>query len=341
MLAITGWKDQQESKRKSERIRIGFDRIKANNALYGRPPYGFASEGDKYHRRIVHKPGEAEVLTEAAQRYLGGESLQDIARDLNRRGVPSPTWHGKPGTHWYPRTVGVLLRNPAMIGRRMDRNGQTTTRFEPLISVKEFERIDRLMKSRAHRKGVPYRGETAMLTTVLRCVECGGPVYAITARRARYYYCRSGHGCKNLIRENIADQQVSDWITSHPSYEILEKRVTPGHNYDDQIANVRQDIRELDPEAEDYDQRLADLRAELHRLRGLPSTPDRIEWIGSGRFAADEWPAWSKAERRAFLIDNGFEVSLHPSADWLPTDHRIVVMPGDVYEHRVLRRPSR
>lgn len=155
MLAITGWKDQQESKRKSERIRIGFDRIKTNNALYGRPPYGFTSEGDKYHRRIVHKPGEAEILTEAAQRYLGGESLQEIASDLNRRGVPSPNWHGKPGAHWYPRTIGVLLRNPAMIGRRMDRNGQTATRFEPLISVKDFEQIDRLMTSRGAPQGCP------------------------------------------------------------------------------------------------------------------------------------------------------------------------------------------
>lgn len=176
-----------------------------------------------------------------------------------------------------------------------------------------------------------------MPTTVIRCVECGGPVYALTARRARYYYCRNDNGCKNMIRENTADQLVSDWITGHPSYEILEKRVTPGRNYDDQIANVRQDIRELDPEAEDYDPQLADLRAELHRLRSLPSTPDRIEWIGSGRFAADEWPGWNKAERRAFLIDNGFEVFLHPSDDGLATDRRIVVIPGEVYEHRVFR----
>lgn len=43
MLAITGWKDQQESERKSERVRIAFDTIKANGAVYGGVPYGSPS----------------------------------------------------------------------------------------------------------------------------------------------------------------------------------------------------------------------------------------------------------------------------------------------------------
>lgn len=46
-------------------------------------------------------------------------------------------------------------------------------RCEPLISGREFDRIGRRMASRAHRKGVPSTKDQAMLTSVIKCSQCG------------------------------------------------------------------------------------------------------------------------------------------------------------------------
>jgi hypothetical protein len=135
-----------------------------------------------------------------------------------------------------------------------------------------------------------------------------------------------------MIRMGFADQQVSDWITSSKSYEITGRHEVKGHNYDDEIDNIRQDIRELDPEADDYDERRETLRAELRRLRSLPAVPDRVELVGTGRMASDEWPSWSKSERRKFLIDNEFTVSLRGK----DSPKRIQVIPGERYTEKVL-----
>jgi site-specific DNA recombinase len=328
MLAITGWKDKQESARKSERVRIAFDRIKGNGAVYGGVPYGFVITGDKYSKQMVPDSIEAAIVREAAKRYLGGESLRTICRDFDGRGIPSPK--GKP--HWQAHTLSRVLRNPAIAGRKADGSGMTVVRCKPLISLRQFERIDKLMASRAHRKGVPSSKDTAMLTSVIKCDKCGHNVYGLSpnGRRYEYYYCRNG--CKNMIRMDYADECVSDWITSSKSYEIRERRLIEGHNYDDEIDHIRQDIRELDPEADDYDERREALRAELRRLRELPSVPDRVELVDTGRMVSDEWPGWTKAERRAFLMHDEFTVILRGNE--FPKNWRIQVKPGEPYRAR-------
>ena len=170
MQAITGWKDQQESKRKSERVRIAFDTIKANKAVYGGVPYGFRIVGEKYAKQMVPNAIESEIVKEAASRYLKGESLRDICQDFGRRGVQPPK-----GKRWEAHTLSRILRNPAIIGRKADGNGNTVVRCEPLITISEFQRIEKRMANRAHRRGVPSTKDQAMLTSVIRCDKCGRP----------------------------------------------------------------------------------------------------------------------------------------------------------------------
>ncbi len=289
MLAITGWKDQQESKRKSERVRIAFDTIKANGAVYGGVPYGFAITGTKYQKHMVPDAIEAAVIREAVDRYLNkGESLRTICRDFERRGIQPPK-----GKRWEAHTLSRILRNPAIVGRKADASGNTVVRCQPIITRQQFNRIDNHMASRARRKGVPSTKDQAMLTSVIACIVCGGKAYAFRYQTgASYYGCRSGR-CRNMIRMDLADARVTDWIITHRSYEITKRRLIEGHNHQDEIDNVRQDIKELDPEADDYDERLTGLRAELKRLRSLPAVPDRTELVGTGELVSDAWPTWT------------------------------------------------
>lgn len=95
----------------------------------------------------------------------------------------------------------------------------------------------------------------------------------------------------------------------------MVRRLVPGENYLDQIARKRQDIRELDPEADDYDTRLAEMRAELAHLRSLPSKPDDVRWVPSGKTVAEHWASLDTAARRDWLLENGWKVTATEDAD--------------------------
>src|SRR5262249_40398556 len=87
MLALAASRDHKESQVKSERVRISQDRIRENKGVLGKLPYGYRAVGDKYSKRVVIVPAEAEIVTEAKDRYLAGETLQEICDDFNARGV--------------------------------------------------------------------------------------------------------------------------------------------------------------------------------------------------------------------------------------------------------------
>ena len=55
----------------------------------------------------------------------------------------------------------------------------------------------------------------------------------------------------------------------------MAPELIPGRNYDDDIDANRAQMRGLDIDAPDYDERHAALMTELRRLRDLDTTPDR------------------------------------------------------------------
>src|SRR5512146_2420401 len=55
----------------------------------GRAPYGYVIVGPRGKKTLdIHKV-TGPIVREAASRYLAGESLEEIAQDFNRRGLPS------------------------------------------------------------------------------------------------------------------------------------------------------------------------------------------------------------------------------------------------------------
>lgn len=335
LTALSAIMANQESVHKSERIRIAFDRIKANGAVIGRAPYGYTIEGNaKYEKRFTVVESETEIIRESVKRYLRGETLQRICDDLNRRGIPLPHKPRNPETSpgWIPKSLSQVISNPTIAGRHSW--GGQTVKVPAIVSLKDFNDVRNRLASRAHRKGVPSdKANTALLTSVIKCGSCGRNIYPITtgANRVSYYYCRSRQGCKNMIRASVADSYMTEWIATHRSYELLDHVTIRGENHANEIDQVRQDIRELDPESDGYDDALDALRSELRRLRSLPVVPDRIEWAGTGRYVSDEWATWTRAERRKWLLDNGFTVTLLPRKGPL----RLIVKPGDPYRAKV------
>ena len=85
----------------------------------GGKPYGYdLSESDGRKVLVVNK--HADLVREIYERFVKGESCNDIARVLNKRQVPSPgsTWNRSKRRHqgWLESTVRVILQNPIYTG---------------------------------------------------------------------------------------------------------------------------------------------------------------------------------------------------------------------------------
>lgn len=314
MLALAAARDHKESKIKSERVVISQDRIKENKGVLGRLPFGYRAVGDKkYSKQVVIVPAEAEIIREAKDRYLAGESLADICADFNARGVSSPL---RKGGQWIVSTLGRLLRNPGIAGRQMNNRDQgerlTVLEYEPIITWTEHEALTARLDSRAHRAGISP-SNVFMLTSILKDAN-GHGMYGKLSRTSYNYVCRKSCGYGVPMTE--ADDEVGEAVTDmYGHLPHIVRRLVPGENYLDRIARKRQDIRELDPEADDYDTRLAEMRAELAHLRSLPSKPDEVKWIPSGKTVGQHWASLDTAARRDWLLENGWKVTAFKDED--------------------------
>jgi DNA invertase Pin-like site-specific DNA recombinase len=305
MLALAATRDNKESQIKSERVRIAQNVIRGNRGVLGRLPYGYRAVGDKKSKRPVIDHEEAKIVREAKDRYLAGESLAEICADFNERGIPNPR---RDGGKWIVSTLGRLLRNPGIAGRQMsNRDGGerlTILEYEPIITWTEHESLVVRLDSRAHRAGIsPYN--VFMLTSIIRDVN-GHPMYGHLGRTKYTYHCRKG--CGYGVSMETADSEIGqEVIDLYGHLPHLVRHVIPGENYLDQIARKRQDIRELDPEGDD--ERRAELRAEIEHLRSLPSKPDEVKWVPSGKTIEEHWKSLDISGRRDWLLENGWKVT--------------------------------
>jgi len=105
----------------ADNIRDRILRTTRANAERGRPhgrvPYGYRRVYDSRTGALLEQvPDEAQaaIVREVGRRIAGGESLYAIAKDLNERGVPSPS-----GGVWSPPNLPDFIRKPTYLGQRV------------------------------------------------------------------------------------------------------------------------------------------------------------------------------------------------------------------------------
>jgi hypothetical protein len=103
---------------------------------------------------------------------------------------------------------------------------------------------------------------------------------------------------------DLADEYLGSWVTDVIGRaKLYERRTIPGGGHEDDIRDVKEAIRELDPEDSDYDARLSSLRSELGRLKALPAQPAKVIERDTGLTVGVYWDALSDVEaRRRFLL---------------------------------------
>jgi hypothetical protein len=320
---VAAWnREAEDSNREwnkdSRRWKRTHRKLTADNYLVGKAPYGYRIMGadcqqvpcrcfeqkiDDHKTLAIYEP-EAKIVRDVVTRYLAGESMAQICVDY--------PW-------WVPPALARLLRNPSLAGRRMNAEGKTILRFKGIITWQTHLELVKRLDSRTHRKGISP-ANTYMLTGSLTC-EAGHAMYADKGGNSRQYTYRCRE-CRFAISLDQADEHVSnDVIDSYGHLPHLAMRVIPGKNHFEDIAKLRQDRNELDDTQDDYEERVAEITAEIRRLRKLDEeqpASDDVKWVGKDVVTGDFIPLEEIANRNVIKIKDHWKLlSIPGRRDWL------------------------
>jgi site-specific DNA recombinase len=149
----------------------------------GRVPFGYEWNKDAQQLEVI--PEEAALVTEAFSMYLKGHSLLYIADWLSSRTTARVFDHS---------VVRDMLQRPIYVGRLPNAGNLVDGRHAAIVDIETFDRVQNEMAKR--KDGRPPMGDY-LLSGLLRCGVCGGPVIHTISKRGKYKYdyyaCKAQH----------------------------------------------------------------------------------------------------------------------------------------------------
>lgn len=228
-------------------------RKKAANGSWphgGTRPFGYHHPGPKTRccpegaagcEPGVVKPDEAAVILEVAARWLAGESLSALCRDLTKRGVKTPA--GKP---WQYARLRQMLAGPRIAGIRTYNGVETRGQWDAIVSDELHRRLvtaaAKSMKKRANENG------SYSLTSIIKCGRCDRTMYGHRQHSTRNgersvrlrYVCLDGCG------QGIAVPQTDEFVASHSFFAMLAPELCDRKQAQRDLEIAREQVSELE-----------------------------------------------------------------------------------------------
>lgn len=211
---------QMESTSHSSNMRISV-RIRMEKGIFlsSSVPYGYRLQG----RELEIIPQEAEVVKSIFAAYLAGRGRDDIAKELNRQGVPRNNGQKK----WHPYTISYILTNIAYTG---DAIWQKTFRDSTIpfpkiknigqrpmylaeennpaiISKEDFQKVQELIASRNQ---IKKHRQVSLYGKHIFCGDCGRMCRRKVTNGKAYWVCRQRDGEKTACSiPQIPEKEVT------------------------------------------------------------------------------------------------------------------------------------
>ncbi|GAA2698375.1 MULTISPECIES: recombinase family protein [Actinosynnema] len=249
LLKLLALRSRHEVLRSRRRVMAAMRRqaVEQGRYLGGRPPYGYMLVDVGVHpnralalrgvllQQLAPNPDTAPVVKLIFVLRLAGRSAASIARELNERGVPSPS-EADParnphrlGCGWSLRSVVEILRNPRYTGRQVwnrtsadratcspsgrrasVRNGHRDwvvskrVTHPPLVSEQDFVAAQdiRSAKENAGDSEPIYGGRTYLLARRLQCAVCRRVMDSHWSHGRATYRCRHGYNSSHSRPED-------------------------------------------------------------------------------------------------------------------------------------------
>lgn len=239
---IIEWMDEFYSVRLAEEVKRSMTVNAKNGSLQATPSFGYRVE----NRQLVIVPEEAEIIREIFHRFIAGDAMFRIAKDLSARGVR--THRGNPFEN---RTIDYILNNPVYLGKlRWTPTGKTRRNFknedsiiadalhEPIIDVETWDaaqaRCAELKKS-YKRYGKPSSERKHWLCGVVRCSACGAtliwanPHFMKCNNYAHGRCTTTQHIAVEALEESFLSQLQHD-LTFAESVACVVQAAKPAHS---------------------------------------------------------------------------------------------------------------
>jgi hypothetical protein len=283
------------------------------------------------------------------QRCIDGDSCLTVAKWLVAEQVPTST--GKP---WNEGSVRDLIKNGTYAGRRMRRpekgdksRKRTTFQYCPeaaVIDMDTWKRANDSLKNRDKRgPSSPRTNLVKPALAKLRCLRCGSPMYRHEAWQSRssfiyrcYGQAPQRKGCGNNVPLTETELIVTGVIFTASTEPYRIKTWVKGKNWDAQIADTVRSIHELDPMADDYDERHAALVAELREYRYKnehEATPGRWDHVDTGQTVGEHFDALDAEGQREFM--KGHDIRVEAAALGASDGIHLVIDDADCGVFRV------
>ncbi len=175
-------------------------------------PFGYVN--NRQTKNIEPHPVHSKVIKMAFEEYAKGtHGLESLADFLAHHGVTTAK-----GTPLGKASVKRMLTNRAYLGFVKHKGEWFDGSFEPIISPKLFEAVQKVLSARARprKRRVKY---DFPFTGIFRCGECGSMITAqwATGRhggRYRYYRCtkKKGKCSQGYLREEALAEQIKEQL---------------------------------------------------------------------------------------------------------------------------------
>ena len=128
---------QLESEQISERVKVGMtQKARSGKGFLGfNIPYGY----DYKNGELTLNPLEAKIVKTIFQLYLSGQSIGEIVKTLNERGILT-----KRGKRWGKQTVAKILKNPVYCGIKHWKDILHKGTHMKIIDIPMFNKIQEL-----------------------------------------------------------------------------------------------------------------------------------------------------------------------------------------------------
>lgn len=268
MLSLTGFAAEMEREKAKQRTYDAMLRKAKSGHVTGGKVYGYdnkeelASDGRRLYVLRIINTNQAAVVRRIFEMYAARMGISRIAKTLNTERIAPP----RGGAGWAPSAIREIVSRPLYRGEivwnqyhKFERGGtkqRRRRRPDQLIKVDApelriiNEELWRRVQERLHENRTIYKRSSEplgdgkrdrpmlrdiespyLLSGMVRCKHCGGPIEAIgrdySRRKGRYYGCayhrkRGASICQNVLR---VEQDRLDQVVLKALCDVLDERL--------------------------------------------------------------------------------------------------------------------
>jgi site-specific DNA recombinase len=260
-------REKQKFVERTSRGRL--EAVRSGKYFSSTPPFGYGSQ-DGY---LAVNEAEAKVVREIFAMAKGGKAIRAIARELNRRGIPTPMQaRGNPraGKAWGKSTVARILKAKLYTGeapwnRRVGSKKKTMrpesewiiVKIPAIIPREDFDAVQSLLERNAA-FAKRHQVHEYLLKGLLYC-ECGAKMYGCFSKGRRYYTCSAKCGRHSARADDEERRAFTHAFRALENPEI--------------VVELKRKARADNPKRAAVAERLAEIDSRLERL---PKERERV-----------------------------------------------------------------